>query len=181
MDLYQKMSSGLVDEELLIHTAINKAATDWSADGRFLLYRSPDPKTGFDLWALPMEGNRMPFPVVRTNFDDRDGQFSPDGRWIAYQSNESGRFEIYVQPFPGPGTMQPILTRGGAQVRWRRAGRELFYIALDGRLMSCRSDLLRMEGPSNPERLCHCSPPMWVSPCNSIDSNTWFPAMASDS
>jgi Tol biopolymer transport system component len=68
--------------------------------------------------------------------EERDAQFSPDGEWIAYQSNESGRFEIYAQPFPGPGPRQLISTHGGAQVRWRRDGRELFYIALDGKLMS---------------------------------------------
>ena len=83
-----------------------------------------------------MDGDRKPFPVVQTNFDERDGQFSPDGKWIAYQSNESGRFEIYVQPFPGPGGKLQISTNGGAQVRWRRDGKELFYIALDDRLMA---------------------------------------------
>ena len=69
-------------------------------------------------------------------FDERDGQFSPDGKWIAYQSNESGRFEVYVQPFPGPGGRSTVSTGGGAQVRWRHDGKELFYIALDGRLMA---------------------------------------------
>lgn len=77
-----------------------------------------------------------PFPVVQTVFEERDGQFSPDGKWIAYQSNESGRFDVYVQPFPGPGGKLPVSTNGGAQVRWRRDGKELFYIALDGRLMA---------------------------------------------
>src|SRR4029077_8423609 len=61
---------------------------------------------------------------------------SPSGQWVAYQSNESGRFEIYIQPFPGPGSRERISTEGGAQVRWRRDGRDLFYIALDGRLMA---------------------------------------------
>jgi hypothetical protein len=83
-----------------------------------------------------MDGDRKPFPVVQTNFEERDGQFSPDGKWIAYGSNESGRFEIYLQPFPGPGGQAQVSTNGGAQVRWRRDGKELFYIALDGRLMA---------------------------------------------
>jgi hypothetical protein len=74
--------------------------------------------------------------VVQTNSDERDGQFSPDGRWIAYESDESGRFEVYVQPFPGAGPKHPISTTGGAQVRWSRNGKELFYIALDNRLMA---------------------------------------------
>ena len=83
-----------------------------------------------------MDGNRKPFPVIQTDFDERDGQFSPDGKWIAYESNESGRFEIYVQPFPGPGGKWQMSTNGGAQVRWRPDGKELFYIGLDGRLMA---------------------------------------------
>jgi hypothetical protein len=74
--------------------------------------------------------------VVQTNFDEQQAQFSPDGKWIAYQSDESGRAEIYVQPFPGPGNKWPISTNGGSQVRWRRDGKELFYVALDGRLMA---------------------------------------------
>jgi eukaryotic-like serine/threonine-protein kinase len=73
---------------------------------------------------------------MRTGADERDGQFSPNGKFVAYQSNESGRFEIYVQLFPGSATKQQISTSGGAQVRWRRDGHELFYIGLDGRLMS---------------------------------------------
>jgi hypothetical protein len=109
---------------------------DWSRDGRFLLYRIADPKTGFDLWAVPMFGDRKPFPVVQTEFEEREAQFSPDGKWIAYQSNESGRFEVYVQPFPGPGPKSALSTQGGGQVRWRRDGRELFYLALDGRMMA---------------------------------------------
>jgi hypothetical protein len=83
-----------------------------------------------------MGTNRKPYPVVQTDFDERDGQFSPDGKWIAYGSNESGRFEIYLQPFPGPGARVPISVNGGAQVRWRADGKELFFVALDDRLMA---------------------------------------------
>ncbi len=91
---------------------------------------------GPDLWALPLDGDRKSFPVVQTKFNERDGQFSPDGKWIAYQSDESGRWEVYVQPFVGPGGKLQISTNGGAQVRWRRDGKELFYIGLDNRLMA---------------------------------------------
>jgi Tol biopolymer transport system component len=84
-----------------------------------------------------MDRERKPVPVAQTNFEERDGQFSPtDGKWIAYQSNESGRMEIWVQSFPGPGGKLQVSTNGGAQVRWRPDGKELFYIALDGQLMS---------------------------------------------
>ncbi len=134
-DLYSKSATDATPEELLLATPQNKAPNDWSPDGKFLLYRSPALTTGFDLWALPMDGDRKPFPVVQTDFEERDGQFSPDGNWIAYQSNASGRVEIYVQPFRG-GNREQVSTDGGAQVRWRRDGKELFYIALDGRLMA---------------------------------------------
>lgn len=134
-DLYQKSTVAAGTEERLLATGETKIPTDWSSDGRFLLYRSLSPTTGYDIWALPMFGDRKPFPVVQTSFEERDAQFSSDGKWIAYQSNESGRVEIYVQPFPGPGTKTQISTMGGAQVRWRRDGKELFYVALDGRLM----------------------------------------------
>ncbi len=140
-DLYWKPAIGPGSEELLLASAQDKAPMDWSPDGRFLLYREQGyreqgSKTGLDLWGLPLGGDRKPFPVVQTNFDELGAQFSPDGKWIAYESNESGRYEIYVQPFPGPGSKLEVSTNGGAQVRWQRDGKELFYIALDGRLMA---------------------------------------------
>ncbi len=139
MDLYQKSATTGGTEELLLSTVQSKLATDWSRDGRFMLFQSQDPKRGSDIWALPLDENgkpATPFPVVQTNFEEQIGQFSPDGNWIAYQSDESGRVEIYVQPFPGPGNNRLVSTNGGTQVRWRRDGKELFYVALDGRLMS---------------------------------------------
>src|SRR5262245_5939662 len=136
VDLYLKSTSGSGNEELLLSTAQNKSAMDWSLDAHFLLFRSQTRDGTYDLWAMSMDGERKPFPVVQTSFDEPDGQFSPDGKWIAYQSNESGRFEIYIQPFPGPGSKTRISNNGGAQLRWRRDGKELFYVALDGRLMA---------------------------------------------
>ena len=135
-DLYDKAASGTGEEELLLESSRTKLPLDWSADGRFLLYRDDDPQTGSDLWALPLTGDRKPFPVVQTPFQDRDGQFSPDTKWVVYQSNDSGRFEIYVQPFPGPGQRTQISSNGGIQARWRHDGKELFYVSLEDRLMS---------------------------------------------
>src|SRR5262245_13801410 len=139
-DLFQKQANGGGDEELLLSTPQMKIVQDWSFDGRFLLYVSFDPTMSRDIWALPLDGDRKPFPVVRTDFEERDAQFSPDGKWIAYHSNESGRFEVYVQPFLTPGDTQKtkvqISTSGGAQVRWRSDGHELLYIAMDDRLMA---------------------------------------------
>jgi Tol biopolymer transport system component len=150
-NLYQKPSSGAQNEEPLVESAQDKAAAHWSADGRFILYHSEDPQTGWDLWVLPMsganaspagrsqqenEGDRKPFVFLKTNFDERRGQFSPDGRWVAYNSNESGRFEIYVRPFPGPGGQWQVSTAGGINPRWGSGGKEMYYIAPDGTLMA---------------------------------------------
>jgi hypothetical protein len=98
-----------------------------------------------DLFALPLTGQKTSIPVAVGPYDEREGQLSPDGRWIAYQSNESGRFEIYVQSFPGPGTKTPVSVNGGAQVRWRGDGKELFFVSPDDRMMSVRVDV-RADG-----------------------------------
>jgi Tol biopolymer transport system component len=133
---YVKAANGAGSEELLLESSQSKTANSWSPDGRFLLYRTVDPKTLSDLWVLPMEGDRKPFAFLVTPFEEYTPQFSPDGKWVAYQSTESGRWEIYVRPFPGPGGQWQISTSGGSQVRWRRDGRELYYIAPDGALMA---------------------------------------------
>jgi Tol biopolymer transport system component len=137
-DLYQKPANGASSEELLVDSPQSqiKNAEDWSADGRFILYQSQDPKTDWDLWVLPLDGDRKPFVFLKTNFEERHAQFSPDGRWVAYRSNESGTAEIYVRPFPGPGGQWQISTSGGIAPRWRHDGKELYYIAPDGRLMA---------------------------------------------
>jgi Tol biopolymer transport system component len=135
-DLYEKSASGTGDEKALLESPTTKVPLDWSPDGRFLLYRNDDPQTGADLWALPLNGEGAPFPIVQTPFQERDAQFSSDAKWIAYQSNESGHFEIYVQPFPGPGPKTQVSSNGGIQVRWRQDGKELFYVSLDDRLMA---------------------------------------------
>jgi eukaryotic-like serine/threonine-protein kinase len=136
MNLYRKALSGPPgSEELLLSTSEPKFPMDWSPDGRFLLYDSVSPKGGVDIWALPLGGGK-PFEVVQTQFNERLGQFSPDGKWIAYQSDKTGRFEIYVQPFPGTGGDVQVSTDGGTQVRWNPRGGELFYVAADDRLMA---------------------------------------------
>jgi Tol biopolymer transport system component len=83
-----------------------------------------------------MQGTATPIPIAQTSSDERTGQFSPDGRWVAFESDESGRFEIYVQSFPSPGIHTIISTSGGLQPVWRPDGQELFYVAADGRLMA---------------------------------------------
>ena len=136
MDLYQKRASGAGQEELLLKSDTRKFPTDWSSDGRFLLYIEVDPKTKHDLWVLPMEGDRKPVAVIKTQFAERGGAFSPDGRWIAYISDESGRFEIYVQPYPTTGAKWQVSKNGGHWPHWRRDGKELFWLELDGTMMA---------------------------------------------
>jgi serine/threonine protein kinase len=138
-NLYWKVSSGAGADELLLESDQAIAPTDWSADGRFLLFRSLDPQTGMDLWVLPVSADKKdkkPFPFLKTARDEYDGQFSPNGKWIAYESNESGRFEIYVQPFPGPGGKFQISSNGGVQPRWNKNGKEIFYVSLDSKMMA---------------------------------------------
>ena len=138
-DLYLKSPTGAGREELLLATEYHKAPNDWSPDGEILVYRAFDPRTAFDIWTLSLK-DRKPYPLVRTDADERNAQVSPDGRWIAYQSNETGRFEIWVQPFLRAGGVArgrwQVTTSGGIHVRWRRDGKELFYLAPDGNLMA---------------------------------------------
>jgi hypothetical protein len=108
---------------------------------RFIIYEIPGTKTGQDLWIAPQpvqgeSGDRKPFPYLQTEFDERHGRFSLDGRWVAYSSNESGRDEVYVQSFPVPGAKFPISAGGGMEPQWRKDGTELFYISEDRTLMA---------------------------------------------
>jgi hypothetical protein len=136
-DLYVRPSNSGTTEELLLETPNDKWTQDWSRDGRYLLYREQDPKTGFDLKALTMTGGeRTSIAVANTRFEERYGQFSPDGRWVAYATDESGRFEIVVQPFPHATEKWPVSTGGGSQPRWRADGKELYFVAPDGTLMA---------------------------------------------
>lgn len=121
----------------------DKVATDWSADGRFLLYMSNDPQADWDLWVLPMERDRKPWVFLKTPFSERQGAVSPDGRFVAYMSNESGRAEVHVRPFAEPGAgvnaadgQWQVSTTGGLFPRWRRDGREIYYIAPGGAVMA---------------------------------------------
>jgi Tol biopolymer transport system component len=141
-DLYQKPADGSGNEERIEASPISKYATSWSPDGRFLLYHSTSatPQTGNDIWVLPIAGDRKPFPFLQTRFDERRAQFSPDGQWVAYQSNESGQHEVYVARFPGAGGKRRVSPRGGGSPRWRRDGKELFYVDQDGNLMAAVID-----------------------------------------
>lgn len=128
-------------DTLLLASHEQKVPLDWSPDGRYILYAVQSVTTGFDLWVMPLEGDRKPIAIVRTPFEDGDTKygaaFSPDGRWIAYQSNRSGRYEIYLQPFPaGPARAVQLSITGGFSPQWRGDGRELFFVGENNRIMA---------------------------------------------
>jgi Tol biopolymer transport system component len=137
--VYQRAANGAAPEELLFE-ATSIATSDWSPDGRFIFFSRLDEQTGRDVWVAPLSNSVKPYPLLNTQFDEYRAQLSPDGRWLAYVSDESGSYEIYVQPFTAEGKLggdkRRISTGGGNQPRWRRAGGELFYVADDGQMMA---------------------------------------------
>ena len=143
-NLYRKPSSGATEEQLLLRSDLNKRPESWSADGRFLLYGASKSATFTenDTWVLPMQGaDRTPFPFQQTRFDEDNARFSPDGRWVAYESNESGRYEVYVREFnPSAGSAAggkwQVSKDGGSNPRWRSDGKELLYLSLGRIFMS---------------------------------------------
>jgi Tol biopolymer transport system component len=135
-DIYWKASSGAGNEEAIAKSGTVKRPTDWSHDGRFILYDNEESASRSDLWVLPITGDKKPIPFLRTPFAEQQGRMSPDGKWIAYISDESGREEVYVQTFPASGGKWQVSTSGGVTPRWRRDGRELFYLAPDRKIMS---------------------------------------------
>ncbi len=133
-DLYEKRMDGATDDRLVLHTSLEKWPDDWSQDGRYVIYEERSAETQDDLWLLPMDGDRTPVALVRSPFTETFGQFSPDGRWIAYQSDQSGRDEVYLRRFPAPGAnaaqgaVYQVSKDGGERPLWRRDGKELIYI-----------------------------------------------------
>jgi Tol biopolymer transport system component len=142
-DIYRKSSSGVGSEDLLLESDQITVPSDWSADGKFLIYYSIDPKSARDLWVLSMQGERTPRAFLQTPFEERWGVLSPNGRWVAYMSDESGpSTEIYVRPSRGltsgtpvgPEGQWQISTAGGIFPRWRPDGKELYYIGSAGEM-----------------------------------------------
>ena len=146
-DLFEKASEGLGEEKPLLKSDELKFACDWSRDGKYIAYSSQGKETEWDIWILPTFGDKKPVPFVKTPFAELRPVFSPDGRFLAYQSNESGRAEIYVQSFPGPGGKWQISTAGGIEPHWRGDGKELYYRAPDQKLMAVE---IQAGAPSRP-------------------------------
>jgi eukaryotic-like serine/threonine-protein kinase len=150
LDVFKVPAGGNGGDSLVLDSkgAAAVVVTDWSSDGRLLLCERKG-----DLWTLPLDAPGQGTPIVATSAVERHGRFSPDGRWVAYASNESGRFEVYVRRFPGGDSKWQVSTQGGLQPEWRRDGRELFYLALDGRLRAAaitRADTAFETGSPQP-------------------------------
>jgi Tol biopolymer transport system component len=132
--IYVAEASGTGGEELVLPSDLPNDPTDWSPDGRFILFTRQDPVTLKDLWALPLFGDRRAFPLLQTQFIEEQAHISPDGQWIAYVSNESGKWEVYLRTFPRSINRWQVSTAGGSQPRWRRDGRELYFVDPKGTL-----------------------------------------------
>jgi Tol biopolymer transport system component len=140
-DLYSKPVDGSRNEEPIYADDKQKYPTGFSPDGGYLAYQTINAANSFDIWILsnPLSNGkeqRQAYPFLQTEFNEQAARFSPDGHWIAYVSNESGRYEVYVSRFPGPGGKRQISAAGGSEPRWRPDGKELFYVAPDNRLMA---------------------------------------------
>jgi serine/threonine-protein kinase len=144
-NIFWKAADNSGAEERLTTSQLSTSPQSFLPDGRSVVYAQQDPKTGWDLGVLPLEGERKPQPFLQTSFNERGPQVSPDGRWVAYSSDESGRYEVYVRPFPGPGGRWQISTDGGAEVTWSRRGNELFY-----RTGGQREKMMAMEIQTQP-------------------------------
>lgn len=134
-DLYEKTLHGTGSEQLLLHSEEEKTPLGFSPDGKFVVFQSSSPTTKWDLWILRL-GDRKPVPFLQTANNEVGGQVSPNGRWLSYASDESGRWEVYVTSFPSPEGKWQVSTGGGTQPRWRPDGKELFYLSADRTLMS---------------------------------------------
>jgi serine/threonine protein kinase len=179
--LYRKLASGAKEEELLLLSSETKFVTSWSSDGKFLIYTSINQKTKNDLWVLPLEGRSHATPLLHSEYNEDDGQFSPDTRWIAYISDESGRDEVYVREFyeslgkvPGGAAGKwPVSQRGGKGPRWRGDGKELYYHAPDGNIMAVEIIAHPVFRAGLPRALFKAPPPDIITRGSFSESPVW--------
>ena len=138
-DLYVKNSDGSNPEELLLKTSHSISSSAWSPDGRQIAFSSVEPDTRQDIWILPLDDARRPYPYLRTRFAEHSADFSPDGKWIAFVSDQSGAEDVYVAPFPLSGSATRISTGGAGYPRWSRDGRSIFYYDISQLRLVARS------------------------------------------
>lgn len=134
--IYQKASSGAGSDELLTNSDTAIAIDSWSPDGRSLLFDRFAPQTKQDLWILPLDGDRQPVTYLNGPFNETQGRVSPDGHWVVYTSDESGRPEIYLQSYPATAAKVQVSVTGGSDPKWRGDGKELFYISADNKFVA---------------------------------------------
>jgi eukaryotic-like serine/threonine-protein kinase len=157
--VYLKRADGAVEEELLGSSEDGEGPTDWSSDGASIAVSAQGGGTRWDILLRPVAPGAKTVPFAVTPSTEWFARFSPDGRWISYTSQESGRPEVYVRPFPGPGGKYQVSTQGGAHARWRRDGKELFYLTLQGDLMAVNVTAAPAFQVSSPQRLFRIAEP----------------------
>ena len=149
-DVYQVLTTGTGRPEPLVRSDVAlKAPATWSPDGRYLAFTQNDEATGWDLWLLPLQGDRKPVPYLRTPFNEITATISPDGRWLAYDSDETGTPEIYVRSFPEPGEEYRVTTSGGTSAQWSKDGRELL-IWTTGQYLTTYGPVLSVDVETTP-------------------------------
>jgi Tol biopolymer transport system component len=136
LDLFEAAARSLEPHTVLMQDSIAKWPVSWSRDGRFLLYVTNGRTTSNDIWVLPLTGDRKPYPFLQTEASENWAAFSPDGKWVAYSSTETGTIEVYVSPFPSNGKRFRVSADSGSQARWRRDGSEIFYLAPDRKIIA---------------------------------------------
>ncbi|MCA1576165.1 MAG: hypothetical protein LC794_02220 [Acidobacteria bacterium] len=163
LHIYEKLATGVGNEiELARVPAEPKFVNDWSSDGQFIAFHALSGKTRADLWILPLFGDRQPYPFLQTQFGETFARFSPNGRWVAYTSDETGPRELFVQSFPAGRGKWQISRAGSGPPEWRADGKELFYVSVDKRMAvdvktdgdafeaSTPKQLFEIRGPSVP-------------------------------
>jgi Tol biopolymer transport system component len=171
--VYRKRADGVGEAELLSHPGKDVGPWDWSSDGRYLACAVNAGATRWDVYVLPLEGDRKMIPFATSEFSELAARFSPDGRWIAYSSNESGRIEIYVRPFPGPGGKWQISTQGGVHPYWRRDGKEIYFLTASGDMMAAEINAGAGIQSSTPRTLFRTSAPepQTNGPCYAVSAD----------